>query len=102
MTSREQSTEGVHDMAVVVGRSLSKTPALSCTPGSAGVMGFLVAVKQSLGGLMGVPFPSLVSRHSSWRCALPKLSEPRVTFKPVRSGPECEKHQKKNKIKMQT
>lgn len=62
-------------------------------------MEFRVLVKQSPGGLMGVPFPSLVSRHSSWRCVLPKLSEPRVTLKSVRSGPEYEKHQKKRKKK---
>lgn len=59
------------------------------------VMEFRVAMKQGPGGFTGVPFPSLVSRHSSWRCEIPKLSEPPVTLTPVRSGPEYEKHHKK-------
>lgn len=67
------------------------------------VMEFRVVMKQSLSGFTGVPFPSLVSRHSSWRCALPKLSEPPVTLKSVRSGPEYEKrHQKKKEKKVKT
>lgn len=61
-------------------------------PRSVEVMEFRAAMKQSLGGFTGVPFPSLVSRHSSWRHALPKLSEPRVKLKSVRSGTEYEKH----------
>lgn len=58
-------------------------------------MEFRLAMKLSLSGFSGVPFLSLVSRHSSWRCALSQLSEPHVTLKPVKSGPEYEKHQKK-------